>query len=127
MATAKNLRRLALALAGVSEAPHFDRTAFRAARIFVTLAADGRSANFMFAPDEQEFKCMTAPDAFAPVPNAWGRKGATTATLAKLSVAELKSALAIAYARAQPKPPRQRVKAKSAKAKRANTRPTRAR
>ena len=122
MATAKDLRRLALALAGVSEAPHFDRTAFRAARIFVTLAADGRSANFMFAPDEQEFKCMTAPDAFAPVPNAWGRKGATTATLARLSVAELKSALAMAYAHAQPKPPRPRVKTKRAK-----TRTTRAR
>jgi hypothetical protein len=103
MATAKDLRRMALALPGTSEAPHFDRTAFRAARIFVTLAADGRTANFMFTPDEQEFKCMMAPDAFAPVPNAWGRKGATTATLAKLSAAELKAALAIAYAHAQPK------------------------
>jgi len=63
MATAKDLRRLALALPGTSEAPHFDRTAFRAARIYVTLAADGRSANFLFTPDEQEFKCMMAPDA----------------------------------------------------------------
>jgi len=105
MATAKDLRRLALALPGTSEAPHFDRTAFRAARIYVTLAADGRSANFMFTPDEQEFKCMMAPDAFAPVPNAWGRKGATIGTLAKLNAAELKSALEMAYAHAQPKRP----------------------
>lgn len=98
MATGKDLRRLALALEGTSEAPHFDRTAFRAACIYATLSADGRSANFMFAPDEQEFKCMVAPDAFSPIPNAWGRNGWTTATLAKLSVAELKAALAMAWA-----------------------------
>jgi YjbR len=108
MAMAKDLRRLALALEGTTEAPHFDRRAFRAARIYVTLAADARTANFMFTPDEQEFKCMMAPDAFAPVPNAWGKKGATTATLSKLSTAELKSALEMAYAHALPKKPKAR-------------------
>ncbi|MBN8966723.1 MAG: MmcQ/YjbR family DNA-binding protein [Rhizobiales bacterium] len=108
MAVAKDLRRLALSLEGTTEAPHFDRTAFRAARIYVTLAPDGRTANFMFTPDEQEFKCMVAPDAFAPVPNAWGKKGATTATLAKLSVAELKAALEMAWAQAQPKKAKRR-------------------
>ena len=63
MATGKDLRRLALALAGTIEAPHFDRAAFKVARIYVTLAADGRTANFKFTPDEQEFKCMLAPEA----------------------------------------------------------------
>ena len=98
MATGKDLLRLALALDGTTQAPHFDRTAFKAARIYVTLSADGRSANFMFTPDEQEFKCMVAPDAFRAIPNAWGRKGWTDATLAKLSVAELKAALEMAWA-----------------------------
>ena len=74
MATAKDLRRMALALDGTTEAPHFDRAAFKVARIYVTLAPDGLTANFKFTPDEQEFKCMMAPEAFAPVPNAWGRK-----------------------------------------------------
>src|SRR4029450_1533799 len=101
MATAKDLRRLAMALEGTSEAPHFDRAAFKVARIYVTLAADGRSANFKFAPDEQEFKCMMAPEAFAPVPGGWGRGGGTTATLAAASVAELKDALTTAWRRAQ--------------------------
>jgi len=103
MATATDLRRLALALEGTSEAPHFDRAAFKAARIYVTLAADGRTANFKFVPDEQELKCTVAADAFAPVPNAWGKQGWTTAMLAKLSVAELKAALTMAHAHAQPK------------------------
>jgi hypothetical protein len=85
MATGKDLRRLAQSLEGTTEAPHFERAAFKAARIYVTLAADGRMANFKFTRDEQEFKCMMAPEAFAPMPNAWGKQGWTTANLSKLS------------------------------------------
>jgi hypothetical protein len=103
MSTGEDLRRTALALEGTTEAPHFDRAAFKVARIYVTLAADGRTANFKFTPDEQEFKCMLAPDAFTPVPNAWGRQGWTTANLSDLSAEELKSALEMAWAHALPK------------------------
>jgi hypothetical protein len=108
MATAKDLRRLALALEGTTEAPHFDRAAFKVARIYATLAADGRSANLKFTPDEQEFKCMLAPEAFAPVPNAWGRQGWTTANLSRLSPAELEDALKTAWAHAVRKKSRRR-------------------
>ena len=100
MSTGKDLRRAALSLEGTTEAPHFDRTAFRAKRIYVTLAADEKTANFMFSPEEQEFKCMMAPEAFAPVPNAWGKRGATTAILSKLTIAELGDALRTAWSRA---------------------------
>lgn len=100
MATGKDLRRIALSLEGTTEAPHFDRAAFRVHRIYVTLAADGRTANFKFTPDEQALKCTVAGDAFAAVPNAWGRQGWTTATLSKLSIAELRHALEIAWAHA---------------------------
>ncbi len=104
MATGKDLQRLALALPGVSEKPHFDRTAFFVARTFVTLAADGRTANFKFTPDEQALKCEVAKDAFTPVPNAWGAQGWTTAQLARLSRDELAAALEMAWRHAQPKP-----------------------
>ena len=53
MATAQDLRRLAMALGGVVEKPHFDRRAFVAARTFATLAADEATANIRFSPDEQ--------------------------------------------------------------------------
>ena len=49
-------------------------------------------------------KIMMAPQAFAPVPGGWGRQGWTTATLAALSVAELKDALTTAWRHAVPKP-----------------------
>jgi hypothetical protein len=103
VSTSAAFRKIALSLEGTTDAPHFDRTAFKVARIYATLAADGRTANLKFAPDEQELKCMVAADAFAPVPNAWGKQGWTTATLAKLTDAELKSALQTAWQHAQPR------------------------
>jgi len=103
MANADDFRRLALTLEGTGAAPHFDRTAFKAARIYATLAPDGLSANFKFSPDEQEFKCMMAPDAFRPIANAWGRQGWTVGTLAALTEAELKDALETAWRHASKK------------------------
>ena len=97
MATAADLRRLALALEGTTEAPNFDRAAFRVARIYVTLAGDGKSANFKLAPDEQELKCTLYPEAFTPVAGGWGRQGWTTATLSALSKKELEDALTTAW------------------------------
>lgn len=104
MATANDLRRIALSFAGTTEHLHFDRAAFKVARIYVTLAADGQTANFKFTPDEQQLKCLTAPEVFAPVANAWGQQGWTTATLDRLTAAELKSALETAWQHAQAKP-----------------------
>ncbi len=105
MARARDLRCIALALAGTSEAPHFDRTAFKVRRIYATLAADGKTANLKLTPDEQEFKCMLAPEVFAPVPNAWGKQGWTTLTLAKATAADLKAALEMAWAHTVPAKP----------------------
>jgi hypothetical protein len=103
MAAAEDLRRMALALAGTQAYPHFDRTAFKVARTYVTLAPDGLTANFKFAPEEQEFKCLLAPDCFAPVPGGWGRQGWTCCTLGAASQSELKAALDMAYVHALPR------------------------
>lgn len=97
MAAAADLVRLARALPGVVEYPHFDRRAFKARVTFVTLAADGVTANFKFSPDQQALKCAVAPDAFAAIANRWGLRGWTAATLAALSEAELAAALEMAW------------------------------
>ncbi|WP_376096452.1 MmcQ/YjbR family DNA-binding protein [Roseomonas sp. CCTCC AB2023176] len=104
MTTAERFRALALALEGTAAAPHFDRTAFKVARTYATLAADGVTANLKFTPDEQALKCLTHAEAFAPVPNAWGRQGWTTAQLDRLTDAELGAALETAWRHALPKP-----------------------
>jgi hypothetical protein len=108
MADAADLRRIALAMPGTTEAPHFDRAAFRVDRIYVTLAGDGLSANFKFSPDEQEFKCQLAPEVFSPIDNAWGRQGWTTATLAAATEDDLHAALEMAHTHAVGKPKRKR-------------------
>ena len=56
-----------------------------------------------FMPEEQEFKCMMAHEAFAPVQGGWGRQGWTTATLSGLSVPELTDALETGWRHALPK------------------------
>src|SRR5271169_5603713 len=97
MVDAADFRRVALSLEGAGEYPHFDRRAFKARVTFATLAPDELSANIKFAPDEQALKCAVAPDAFAPLDNAWGRQGWTRATLAALSEPELSAALEMAW------------------------------
>jgi hypothetical protein len=100
-------RELALALEQASEAPHFNRTAFRTPRrIFATLAGDGVDMNFMFDHALQEFYCERAPNAFAPVAGGWGRIGATRCVLKKVDLATFRSALAAAHARANTPPAR---------------------
>jgi hypothetical protein len=105
MASAKDFRNIALTLAGTIEAPHFDRTAFKVRRIYATLAADGKTANLMYSPEEQALKCAVAPDAFAALPNAWGARGVTAVRLSALTVTELRNALETAWQHARTKRP----------------------
>ena len=99
MADAVLFRKLALAFDGAAEYQHFDRRAFKARVTFATLALDEKTANIKFAPDEQALKCAVTPDAFAPLDNAWGRRGWTRAILGALSEDELRAALEMAYRR----------------------------
>ncbi|WP_315811933.1 MmcQ/YjbR family DNA-binding protein [Bradyrhizobium sp. SZCCHNR2028] len=85
--TGDEFRTLALSLAGTTEAPHFDRTAFKLHRTFATLAADGASANVLLTPDEQEHYAGLLPGVFRRVPNKWGDQGWTTVSLADVDAA----------------------------------------
>ena len=97
MSDGADFRRIALSLEGVREYAHFDRRAFKARVTFATLAPNETTANIKFAPDEQALKCAVAPDAFAPLDNAWGRRGWTRATLFALTEPELRAALEMAW------------------------------
>jgi YjbR len=117
MTDAADFRRIALSLEGVAEYPHFDRRAFKARVTFATLAPDELTANIKFAPDEQALKCAVAPDAFAPLGNAWGRRGWTHATLAALSEPELRAALEMAWRHGAAKTKRSRAGARAARSR----------
>jgi len=99
------LRKLALSLPDSSEAPHFDRAAFRTPkRIFATLSADGRSVNLKLELDQQAALAESRPEAFRAIAGGWGRQGWTTMTLSEVSVAEARSVLADAHALASIEP-----------------------
>jgi hypothetical protein len=101
---AKRARELALSLPQASEAPHFDRVAFRTPRkIFSTLSSDADDLNLMFNPDLRDFFCEQAPATFTPVPGGWGRMGATRCDLRKVDETMLMSALKAAHQLAAPK------------------------
>jgi hypothetical protein len=107
--TPARARLLALSFEAASEAPHFDRTAFRTPRkAFATLANSGIDINLMFDHATQEFYCEQAPHAMAPVPGGWGRMGATRCELKQIDETTLLSALKAAHALAAPKPKRKR-------------------
>lgn len=108
MATATDVRRLALALDGTTEQPHFDRAAFRAARIYATLAGDGSSLNLKLTPDEQAFKTMLAPEVYKALPNKWGASGWTSVDLKAIGKAELGEALKMAWEHGRAKAARRR-------------------
>lgn len=96
-ATAAEVRRLALSLPGTTEAPHFDRTAFRVRRIYSTLPAAGQVANLRLSPEEQAHWCRLLPEAVRPVPNRWGAQGWTEVTLDRIDLADLEILLRRAW------------------------------
>ncbi|HVV17219.1 MAG TPA: hypothetical protein VHH90_08460 [Polyangia bacterium] len=107
--TAARARKLLLGLGNVSEAPHFDRIAFRTPRrIFATLAGTGVDVNFMFDAFQQETFCEMAPAALAPHPGGWGRMGATRCDLKKVDEATFTAAAMAAHERASAPPPARR-------------------
>jgi hypothetical protein len=108
MANAKDFRKIALSLEGTVEQEHFDRRAFKARRIFTTLAPDELTANIRFPIEEQEFRVAAQPVAYQPIPNQWGLQGWTIATLANLTPAELRVALTSAWQYQHSAPKKQR-------------------
>ncbi|CUA84913.1 YjbR [Chelatococcus sambhunathii] len=95
--SAADVRRLALSLPGTTEAPHFDRAAFRARRIFATLPRDGTAANLRLSPEDQAHWCALLPAALRPVPNGWGARGWTEVLLDRIDLVDLETILQRAW------------------------------
>ncbi|MGJ5177771.1 MmcQ/YjbR family DNA-binding protein [Bradyrhizobium oligotrophicum] len=90
---------------GTTEAPHFDRRSFKAKRIFATLAADGRSANLLLSPEEQEFYIGLQPAGFRRLDNKWGDQGWTCVALTDVDAGLMRDVLAKARQMAGPSKP----------------------
>jgi hypothetical protein len=62
----------------------------------------------MLTPDEQAFKVLLAPEIYAQIPNGWGRNGATSVDLGRISTEELEASLRMAWEHGRATKPRGR-------------------
>lgn len=99
MVNTDTFRKLALALPGVVELPHFEMASFRwSNKIFATLReSDGRAMVQLSLTDQDVFCAFDNGTAFYPVPNAWGKKGSTFVNLAVVREDMLADAMGCAY------------------------------
>jgi hypothetical protein len=100
--TEDDVRRLALALRGTSEAPHHERTSFRVAgKIFATMPPNGDSVNVLLDEEEARAAAEESPDWVELL--WWGRRlSGVRVDLARADADVLGELLEDAYRRRAP-------------------------
>jgi hypothetical protein len=101
MASEADVRKLALALDGVSEVDHWGRPSYRTARrIFAVMRPDGLFLNL--PPERKEFLFEADPRVF--VKYMWGKTANVIVQIAKVSKTELAALIAEAWEHNKPEP-----------------------
>ena len=101
MITPDDIRRLALALPEVEEAPHFESASFRVrGKILVTLGAE--TATLKLPLEIQESLRQSDPHAI-DLPVHWSRFGWTTITLAGFDLDRMSDLIATSWRQVAPK------------------------
>jgi hypothetical protein len=115
MTTASDVRKIGLALNGVSEVDHWDRPSYRTTkRIFAVMRPDGL---YLDLPEERkEFLFDCAPEIFLKL--MWGKSAKVIVQITKLSKKELESLMREAWQSATP--PSKPTKVRSAATARAS-------
>lgn len=104
-ANTADFRRIALSLPEATQGSHFGQTDFRVGgKIFATLslAKEGYGV-LLLSPEQQAAMVADEPEIFSPVPNGWGRHGATRISLRKTTTDILQAALKTAWRKRAPK------------------------
>lgn len=88
----------ALALPGVEEKPHFNIPSFRAnGKVFTTLWEKENRAMLKLSLIDQDVFCAFGSNVFFPVPEGWGKQGATFVQLDLVRPDMFRDALNQAY------------------------------
>jgi hypothetical protein len=98
MVSVETFRQIALSFKDATEEPHFDKTSFRVnKKIFATLDIKiGRACLMLSEIDQSVFSTYDKAIIY-PVPNKWGKQGATFVELKLVPKAMLKDAMEQAY------------------------------
>ncbi|MEO5643272.1 MAG: MmcQ/YjbR family DNA-binding protein [Bacteroidia bacterium] len=105
MVTEETFRELALSFPGVAELPHFEKISFRAAnkKIFATLDVENKRVCLMLSAVDQSVFCAFDKAVIYPVPDKWGKSGATFVELKTVRKSTLKDAMTQAHAKVMAK------------------------
>ena len=100
-----DFRRIALSLPEATEGSHFGNADFRVTgKIFATLSLAKQGYGvLLLTPEQQKGMVEDEPEVFSPVPNGWGKNGATRVSLTNVSPDILKAALQTAWRKRAPK------------------------
>ena len=102
--TADDIRAIALSLPEAEEYPHFDKASFRVrGKIFSTLTADGEQVMVKLPLEIKAAVEQAHPEAFVPLPGAWGRSGATLLVIAAMKDDTLADLVRLAWRQVAPK------------------------
>jgi hypothetical protein len=97
MSSVSDFKKIALQFEQTDTKSHFNRLAFRVkGKIFATLLEEEKTVNLMLSPESQYVFTKTNPAVY-PVPGGWGKNGATTVELTKVSNSFLKEMLISAF------------------------------
>ncbi|TLV03237.1 MmcQ/YjbR family DNA-binding protein [Dyadobacter luticola] len=104
MVSIEEFRNIALSFQETTEAPHFDKAAFRVGKkIFATLDEKAARASLKLSPIDQEVFGLHDKSVIYPVPNKWGKQGWTLVELNQVREDMLRDALTSAYREVAPK------------------------
>jgi hypothetical protein len=97
-------RKLALSFEGAVELPHFEKTSFRInKKIFATMEIKSKRVCLLLSLIDQSVFSEFDKSVIYPVPNKWGKKGATYVELQQVHKDLFLDALTCAYCRVAPK------------------------
>ena len=102
--TSNEVRRLALGFPEAVEADHHGFPSFRVrGKIFCTLRPETSRLMVKLDAEDQHNFCEAYPEAIAPVPGSWGRKGSTFIDCAAVDSGTIETLLKIGWNRVAPK------------------------
>ena len=104
MVEIESFRTLALSFPGSSEAPHFEKTSFRAGKkIFATLDLKNNLACIRLSPIDHDLFSAFDNSSIYAVANKWGRQAWTMVDLKKVRKDLFKDVLTCGFCTAAPK------------------------